>query len=98
MPVVIIQATDPIASRSGDTGTFTVFRQGDTNMSLLVFYVTGGTASNGVDYAQIGPWVSIPAGVLSNTITVNPIDKGQTDTVQTVVVQLAPSPLMMPVN
>lgn len=97
-PVVTIRATEPIATRSGQPGQFTVFRYGATNASLLVYYRIGGTASNGVDYTTIGPWVTIPAGATSNTITINPINSGQTDAVQTVNLTLAPSPLMTPVN
>ncbi len=98
LPVVSIQATDPIANLSGDTGTFTVFRDGPTNASLYVYYCIGGTASNGVDYAQIGNLVSIPAGVTSNNITIKPINHGQTNPIETVVLYFCPSPLMIPIN
>src|SRR5579862_3314358 len=97
IPVVTVQATDPYASWSGDTGTFTVFRDGPTNQTLNVFYLVGGTASNGVDYATIGNWVTIPAGVRTNTITVAPINLGQTN-IETVVLKLSPSPLAIPQN
>jgi hypothetical protein len=97
LPVVTIRATDPIASWSGKTGTFTVFRAGPTNMSLNVYYDIGGTASNGVDYATISHFVLIPEGVTSNTITISPINNGQTNT-ETVVLKLTNSPLMIPVN
>src|ERR1041385_2796312 len=72
-PVVAIRATDPLASWSGDTGTFTVFRDGPTNMDLNVYYAIGGSASNGVDYTEISHWVSIPAGTRTGTITIAPI-------------------------
>src|SRR5262245_27696349 len=62
-PIVTIRATDPLASESGDTGTFTLFRDGSTNSTLNVYYLIGGTASNGVDYATISPWTTIPAGL-----------------------------------
>jgi len=95
--VVTIQATDPLASWSGDTGTFTLFRAGPTNAALNVYYKIDGTASNGVDYASISQLTLIPAGARSNSITISPINHGQTDT-KTVVLTLAPSPLMTPVN
>ncbi|MDE3066982.1 MAG: hypothetical protein KGJ60_05450 [Verrucomicrobiota bacterium] len=95
--MVTIWATDPIASVSGDTGTFTVYRYGDTNLTLNVYYQVGGTASNGVDYAPISNWVTIPAGARINTITITPINLGQSN-IQTVVLQLAPSPMANPVN
>jgi hypothetical protein len=97
VPVVSIQATDPIASVAGDTGTFTVFRAGDTNATLNVYCRIGGTASNGVDYVQISNFISIPAGARTNSVTIAPINHGQTNT-ETVVLQLAPSPLMTPIN
>src|SRR5947209_1208935 len=53
IPVVTIVATDPLASESGDTGTFTVHRAGNTNSALNVFYLIGGTASNGIDYTAL---------------------------------------------
>ena len=44
------------------TATFTVRRQGETNDGLTVPYGIGGTASNGVDYAAIPGFVTIPSG------------------------------------
>ncbi len=97
VPVVTIEATTPIASWSGAPGVFTVFRAGDPTIMLNVYCVVTGTASNGVDYQTIGNWVQLPSGVLSNTIVVNPINRGQTGT-ETVTVTLSPSPLLNPVN
>ena len=97
IPVVTIHATDPYASWSGDPGTFTVFREGRTNDALVVYYLTGGNTSNGVDFAELTHWVTIPAGVRSNTITIKPIDTGRTD-IGTVELKLAPSPLTPPIN
>src|SRR5579859_6694277 len=62
IPVVTLQSSDPYASWSGDTGTFTVVRDGPTNETLNIYYLIGGSASNGVDYATIGNWIMIPAG------------------------------------
>jgi hypothetical protein len=97
IPVVTIHATDPLASWSGDTGTFTVVRDGPTNADLNVYYGIGGSASNGVDYAAITHFVSIPAGVRTNTVTIKPIDNGQTN-IETVELKLEYSPMMPPVN
>jgi hypothetical protein len=96
-PVVTIRATDPLATWSGDPGTFTLFRQGPTNAALNVYCRVGGTASNGVDYATISSFNLIPAGARTSTITVSPINNGQTD-VRTVDLTLAPSPMLPPVN
>src|SRR5262249_33320965 len=92
---VVIRATDPIASVSGDTGTFTVSRASGTNSSLDVYYRIDGTASNGVDYALISNSVTLPAGARSNSITITPINHGQTD-VQTVLLRLLPPPMGTP--
>src|SRR5215471_15039115 len=97
IPSVTVSATDPLASWSGDTGTFTFFRDGPTNQTLNVYYLVGGTASNGVDYATIGHWVMIPAGIRTNTVTVAPINNGQTN-IETVVVKLAESPTAIAQN
>jgi hypothetical protein len=97
MPVVTIRATDPFATWSGDTGTFTLFRDGPTNDSLFVYCRIDGTASNGVDYASITSYVTIPAGIRTNSVVIKPIDLGQTNT-KYVVLTLAPSPMLPPVN
>ncbi len=97
MPVVTVYAPDAHATWSGDPGFFTFLRQGPTNYTLSVFYQIRGTATNGVDYAQIGNWVTIPAGIRTNVVMVSPINNGQTAPA-TVVLQLAPPPTMPPVN
>ena|ERR1044071_77972 len=96
-PVVTIRAMDPFASWSGNPGAFVVFRDGPTNDWLNVFYRIGGTASNGVDYATIGNYVQIPAGIRTNSIIIKPIDNGQTNT-ETVVLELGQPPTLPPVN
>jgi hypothetical protein len=97
IPVVTITATDPNASWQGDPGKFTVFRAGDTNQQLNVFYFIGGTATNGFDYATIGSSVTIPAGKRTNDIVILPINHGQTNT-KTVVLTLGYPPGLPPVN
>ncbi|HSU56783.1 MAG TPA: Ig-like domain-containing protein [Candidatus Dormibacteraeota bacterium] len=98
IPLVTIWGTDPLATWSGDPGTFTLFRAGPTNTPLNVYCVIGGTASNGVDYTSINAFTLIPAGERSSTITIAPINHGQTDT-RTVGLTLAPSPLAgAPIN
>src|SRR5438132_1097731 len=91
---VTIYATDAHASEAGsDTGTFTVRRTGATNFPLLVFYQLSGTASNGVDYEQLGTTVQIPAGALAASFTVKPIDDSLVEGTETVVAQITASPL-----
>lgn len=98
MPVVTVRATDPFASESGDTGTFTLFREGPTNQTLNVYCVFGGSASNGVDYAALSSFVMIPAGVRTAPVVVKPIDDSLIEGTETVELRLAPSPMVPPVN
>src|ERR1043166_2602156 len=99
LPVVTIVATDPFASEGGSNGvnsaTFAVHRSGPTNSSLLVSYRIGGTASNGVDYATLPGFVTIPAGERAARIVITPIDDKIAEGPETVVLSLAipPSPL-----
>jgi hypothetical protein len=98
MPVVTVRATDPFASESGDTGTFTLFREGPTNQTLNVYCIYRGTASNGVDYATLPNFVMIPAGVRTVDVVVKPIDDNLVEGTETVELRLVPSPLLPPVN
>jgi hypothetical protein len=98
IPVVTIVATDPLASESGDTGTFTVHRAGSTNSALNVFYLIGGTASNGIDYTALPNTVLIPAGATSATIKVVPIDDNLVEGDETVILHLGQPPYLPPVN
>jgi hypothetical protein len=95
VPVITIRATDPLASWSGNTGAFTVYRSGNPNPPVFVFYNISGTATNGVDYKSIGSFIALTNGVLSNNIIIQPINLGQTD-IRTVTLTLGPSPLMSP--
>jgi hypothetical protein len=99
VPVITVEATQPIATVA-DAGVFTVFRAGDTNATLNVWYELGGTASNGVDYAAISPHlVAIPAGAISNNIVITPLtNPPAVNAVRTVVLTLTNSPLMTPIN
>ena len=99
IPVVTVQATQPMASAT-NAGVFTVFRSGNTNATLNVWYDLGGTASNGVDYALIPPHlVAIAAGTTSNTIVVTPLTNSPpVSTARTVMLRLTNSPLLTPVN
>lgn len=100
IPVVTIYARDPIASQGGNPGTtnvasFIVHRTDGTNSDLTVFYSIGGTASNGVDYAELSGTVTIPAGHRNGRISIvplNDIDDPQ-HWIETVTLMLQPSPV-----
>jgi hypothetical protein len=73
-PFVSVQATDPLASEPGNNpGSFTISRTGDTNAALTIPFSLGGTASNGVDYANIPTSITLAAGQFSTNIAVMPI-------------------------
>src|ERR1039457_6362962 len=97
IPVVTIRATDDHGTWIRDPAVFTVFRSGNPAPTLNVYCCLSGTASNGVDYQSIGSFVSLPTGVRSNTIVIQPVNLGQTN-IRTITVDLCPSPLMTPVN
>lgn len=96
VPVVTIHAQQPFALESGAPATFEVDRLGPTNATLNIYYDIGGTASNGVDYAMISHFVTIPGGARAAWITINPLEDKNVEGTETVVLQLAPSPLMQP--
>jgi len=98
MPVVTVRATDPFASESGDNGEFTLFRNGPTNETLNVYCIYRGTASNGVDYATLPSFITIPAGARTTPVAVKPIDDNLVEGTETVELRLVASPMAPPVN
>jgi hypothetical protein len=86
--VVTIAATDPSAAESGDTGTFTITRTGNTALALPVSLTRTGTAGAGVDYVNFSLSASIPAGQASTTITVTPLNDTVEDPAETVILTL----------
>ena len=91
LPIVWVEATDTGAGEDGGTGEFTFHRTGPTTGTLTVNYVVGGTASSGVDYTSIGTSVLFGVGVDAVTKAVTPIDDGDVEDVETVVVTLSAS-------
>jgi len=98
IPTVTVRATQSIASSPGNPGVFTVFRAGNTDSTLNVYFQIAGTASNGVDYATIPNEVLIPAGATSNSVFITPITGSALTTAKTVILQLAPPPFMIAMN
>jgi len=71
--IVNAWATDATASRSGlHPGSITISRNGNASESLLVYFQTEGTATNGVDYDFIGDSVLFPPGVATTNISIRP--------------------------
>jgi hypothetical protein len=90
-PVVTIYAPDCYAVEGANppnTAAFVVRRSGPTNAPLTVHYAIGGTASNGVDYAEIPSSVTIPAGRRGARIVITPVDDRALERVETVILSL----------
>jgi N-acetylneuraminic acid mutarotase len=79
LPNVSITASDPHATETGNTGAFTVTRDGDPDEPLDVYYTIAGTASNGLDYKTIASHVTIPADESSAIIHIHPLLNGEGD-------------------
>jgi hypothetical protein len=73
---ITVQATQPLATEpAGDAGTFTISRAGNTNSTVTVPFVLGGTASNGVDYQSIALSVTLQPGQVSTNLSVTPVSE-----------------------
>jgi hypothetical protein len=70
---------------------FTVRRRGSLTNAINVNYAVGGTASNGVDYAELPGVVNLPAGSAYGLIPVVPIYSGTARPPRTVVLTLTNS-------
>ncbi len=71
-----------------DTARFRVIRDGATNLPLTVFYRTGGTAINGLDYQLLPGMIVIPAGAIEAVLEVVPLTDGLVEDRESVVVGL----------
>ncbi|MGB8166735.1 MAG: Calx-beta domain-containing protein [Chthoniobacteraceae bacterium] len=93
-PTVSIVATDPTAAESGDTGTFTITRQGALAGTLTVNFTRSGTAASGTDYAAIATpgSVTILDGQASATLTVSPLQDATNEGNETVILTLTATP------
>ncbi|HET6427529.1 MAG TPA: Calx-beta domain-containing protein, partial [Phycisphaerae bacterium] len=93
LPEVSIEAVDPVADEgAADPATFTVSRQGLGELTageLVVFYTISGTASDGEDYAALSGSVTIQAGQTTAPIAIAPIDDGQIEQDESVILTLA---------
>lgn len=72
-PRVVVLASDSTALEGVSSGAFTLARYGATDADLTVYLDISGTASNGVDYAQVTNVMTIPAGSAALDIPVQPI-------------------------
>jgi hypothetical protein len=91
-PLVSVTASDPSASESGDTGTFTFTRSGDLTAELVVTVQFSGSATPGFDYAALPTTVNFLAGEMTATMTVTPMSDAATDPSDTVIVTAVDGP------
>lgn len=89
-PFVAIAATDNSAEEgtSGDTGTFTLTRSGNTAEEITVGVTYSGTATVGTDYKELPSTVTFAPGATTATISVSPIDDAEAEQAETVVASL----------
>lgn len=92
---VNVAANDPEAAEGGtrswpQSGSFYFTRSGSTANSLTVYFHVTGTASNGVDYRQIGNSVTFSAGNSFAYVFINPLDDTETEPTETVVLTIQP--------
>jgi hypothetical protein len=91
LPSVEILATDPFALEGTSEAAFTLIRNGDTNEDLTVDLSIFGTASNGVDYAEITNEVVIPTGYYAVDIQIFPFINLDTRGNKTVILKIQTS-------
>ena len=89
--VVSVNANDASANESGaDSGTFIVSRSGgDLNQALTITYTIGGTSTPAVDYLPaLSGEITIAANSTSVILTVIPVDDGDSEGNETVILSL----------
>ncbi|GGG54151.1 hypothetical protein GCM10011414_24880 [Croceivirga lutea] len=91
---VYIQANDALAAEPSNDGQFTVGTTGLFASSVTVTYIISGTADNGVDYALISNSVTIPAGLLgaTETIDIDVLNDNDFELTEEVVITLVDGP------
>jgi hypothetical protein len=72
-------------------GRFVISRSGSTALPLTLNCNVSGTASPGTDYQTLNSVVTIPAGNATTSLDVVPVDDGEFEENETVIVTLQPS-------
>jgi len=75
-----------------DTGSFSIVRLGDTSGELTVNLTFEGTAQPERDYTGATTSVVIPAGETTASLTIEPIDDGDVEGDETIVIRVAAGP------
>jgi hypothetical protein len=87
--VVTVSPTDSGLAEPGSSGRFTVQRDGDQSVGLVVNYTLTGSASNGVDYTSPSGTVTIPAGETSAEVVITALNDALLEGDETVTLVLA---------
>lgn len=89
LPLVTLVEKQSTAAEAGPiSGEILVVRAGHTNSALTVSYHISGTARNEIDYQPLLGSVTIAAGEYAAPITVTPVDDGEAEPRETVVIEL----------
>jgi hypothetical protein len=91
-PFVSIAVTDSDAAEPDNPGTVTITRTGSTANPLSVNLTVTGSATPGVDYAEISSPVVVPAGASSLPIAIVPNDDLDTEGNESATISLATDP------
>ena len=92
---VSVVALNPTAAEGTNgapvPGVFRFTRDLNTNVAVTIAYEAGGSATPGVDYAELSGRVVIPAGVEFVDVVVVPVDDAELEGSETVTLTIAPS-------
>jgi hypothetical protein len=94
LPKISVMTADAKAAEAGsDPASFVIIREGASiDKPLTVFFTMSGTATNGVDYASVGPSITFPAQSPMATVTIKPIADALVEGTETVVLTLSAKP------
>lgn len=88
---VEIVASDGQAGETTDPeARVTFYRSGDTEIPLMLNYALSGTASNGVDYAELSGFLTLPAGQTSTSLVVTVFNDALVEGDENVIFTLQP--------
>lgn len=89
-----VSALDPIAVEgdSGNTGVFRISLSGSTPVSLPVFYVMKGTATNGIDYTFLTGVATVPANESYVDVTITSLSDSIVEGIETAEMELLEGP------
>lgn len=93
VPHVAVTASWPFAGEALNTpGVFTFRRSGPLDNALVINLAWSGTATHGVDYVELPPTVTIPAGEATASIVVQPLEDRLSAVRKTVVATIMAAP------